>query len=225
MSIFTTLTVIIALPLYERLFVPFARRFTKNPVGVTCLQRMGIGYGIGIFATIVSALVEIKRKHVATDHGLLDKPTSVIPISVFWLVPQYFLSGLSQVFITVGHLEFLYDQSPESMRSTAAALYWMAIAIGNYLGTLIVSLVHKYTNSGVNWLPNRNLNRGRLEDFYWLATGIQVVNLMYYVTCAWFYTYKPLQVRGEDDGFESPGDAKAVLVDDKIDQEIEITRI
>ncbi|KAK3218018.1 hypothetical protein Dsin_011988 [Dipteronia sinensis] len=193
LSIFGTITMLTGLVLYERLFVPLARRFTKNPSGITCLQRMGIGFTINILATLVSSLVEIKRKAVAAHHNLLDDPKAIIPVSVFWLVPQFCIHGMAEVFMSVGHLEFLYDQSPESMRSSAAALYWVAISIGNYIGTLMVTLVHKYTGKEHNWLPDRNLNRGRLEYYYWLVSGIQVINLIYYVLCAWFYTYKPLE--------------------------------
>ncbi|GMP86323.1 hypothetical protein CsSME_00039137 [Camellia sinensis var. sinensis] len=183
LSIFSILTVLIGLVLYERAFVPFARRFTKNPAGITCLQRMGIGFTVNILATIVSAIVEIKRKKVAANHNLLDKPTAIIPISVFWLVPQFCLHGLAEVFMSVGHLEFLYT----------AALHWISISLGNFIGSFMVSMVHKYSGKERNWLPNRNLNRGRLENYYWLVSGIQVLNLLYYVICAWFYTYKPLE--------------------------------
>lgn len=179
--------------MYERVFVPFIRRFTGNPVGITCLQRMGIGFTINILGAIVASFVEIKRKKVAAAHHLLDAPKAIIPISVFWLVPQYVIHGIAEVFMSVGHLEFLYDQSPESMRSTAAALYWVAISVGHYLGTLLVTLVHDYTGKERNWLPDRNLNRGRLERYYWLVSGIQVVNLVYYLVCASLYTYKPIE--------------------------------
>ncbi|CAN1832259.1 Protein NRT1/ PTR FAMILY 3.1 [Linum perenne] len=198
LSIFSVLTMMIGLVLYERLFVPFARRFTKNPVGVTCLQRMGIGAAINIVATIVSALVEKQRKRVAGQYGLLDDPKAVIPISVFWLVPQYLLHGTAEVFSSVGHIEFLYDQSPESMRSTAAALYSLTHSIGHYIGTGLVSTVHKYTGEKENWLPDRNLNRGKLDYYYWLVTGIQVVNFGYYLVVAWLYTYKPLEQENDD---------------------------
>jgi peptide/histidine transporter 3/4 len=193
MAIFSVLTMMVGVILYERIFVPFARRITENPAGITCLQRMGVGFVINIIAIIVSALVEIKRKNVAAKYGLLDNPKAIIPISVFWLVPQYFLHGVAEVFMSVGHLEFLYDQSPESMRSSATALYGVAIAIGNFISTLLVTLVHKYTGKENNWLPDRNLNRGRLEYYYFLLSGIQVINFIYYVICAWFYTYKPLE--------------------------------
>jgi len=198
MAIFSVLTMMTGVILYERLFVPFIRRFTKNPAGITCLQRMGIGFVINIIATIVSALAEIKRKKVASKYHLLDSPKAIIPISVFWLVPQYFLHGVAEVFMNVGHLEFLYDQSPESMRSSATALYCIAIAIGHFIGTLLVTLVHKYTGKERNWLPDRNLNRGRLEYYYFLVGGIQVINFIYYVICAWIYNYKPLEEINEN---------------------------
>lgn len=200
LSIFGILSMLTGLVLYERLLVPFARRFTKNPSGITCLQRMGVGFAINILATLVSSLIEIRRKKVAAEHNLLDDPTATIPFSVFWLVPQFWLHGIAEVFMSVGHLEFMYDQSPESLRSTATALYWLAISMGNYVGTLMVSLVHKYSGKEHNWLPDRNLNRGRLERYYWLVSGIQVLNLVYYVVCARFYTYKPLEEEKDDEG-------------------------
>ncbi|XP_057970927.1 protein NRT1/ PTR FAMILY 3.1-like [Malania oleifera] len=227
LSIFSILTMLIGLVLYERLFVPFARRFTGKPSGISCLQRMGIGFMVNILATIVASLVEIKRKAAAAKHNLLDKPKAIIPISVFWLVPQYSLHGIAEVFMSVGHLEFLYDQSPESMRSTAAALYWIAIAAGNYLGTLLVSLVHQYSGKqSNNWLPDRNLNKGRLEYYYLLVSGIQVLNLVYYVVCASLYTYKPLEESTESseedaDLAKLPPNPSVALIGD---EEVELAR-
>nr|POF23500.1 protein nrt1/ ptr family 3.1 [Quercus suber] len=193
LAIFGVISLLIGLVLYERLFVPFARRFTRNPSGITYLQRIGIGLVINILATVVASVIEIKRKAVAAERNLLDDPKAIIPISVFWLVPQFSLHGTAEVFAFVGLLEFLYDQSPESMRSTAAALYWIAISTGDYVGTLMVSLVHKHSGKKSNWLPDRNLNRGRLENYYWLVTATQVINLLYYLICSWLYTYKTLE--------------------------------
>ena len=136
MPIFSNITMLVGLVLYERLFVPFARRFTGNPSGITCLQRMGVGYVVNILVTVVASFVEIKRKAVAADHNLLDDPKATIPISIFWLVLQFCLHGLAEVFMSVGNTEFLYDQPPESMRSTAAALYWIAVSMGDFVGTL-----------------------------------------------------------------------------------------
>ncbi|CAL1385369.1 unnamed protein product [Linum trigynum] len=204
LSIFSVVTMMAGLVLYERLFVPFARRFitNNNPAGVTCLQRMGIGAVINVVATVVSAFVEMRRKHVAVQHGLLDNPKAVVPMSVFWLVPQYVLHGAAEVFGAVGHIEFLYDQSPESMRTTSSALYSLTLSLGNYVGTGLVSVVHRYTG----WLPDRNLNRGKLDCYYLLVSGIQVVNFVYFLVVAWLYTYKPVEeVKDGDEGGDVNG--------------------
>ncbi|XP_071720424.1 protein NRT1/ PTR FAMILY 3.1-like [Rutidosis leptorrhynchoides] len=200
MAVFDVLALIITLAIYDRLFVPFASRITKNPAGITCLQRIGVGFAISICATFVASFVEVKRKQVARDYNLLDKPTQIIPISVFWLVPQYSLHGVAGAFFYVGKLEFIYDQSPESMKSSAIALYWTANGLGQYAGTFLVTMVHKFTadRNGRNWLPDRNLNRGQLQYYYMLVTVIQVVNLVYYYVCSWLYTYKPIEHIAKD---------------------------
>lgn len=196
MSVFTTVAMLSTIVFYDRVFVKIARKFTGLERGITFLHRMGIGFVISIVATLVAGFVEIKRKRVAIDHGLLDKPHTMVPISFLWLVPQYSLHGIAEAFMSIGHLEFFYDQAPESMRSTATALFWMAISIGNYVSTLLVTLVHRFSAKpdGSNWLPDNNLNRGRLEYFYWVITVLQAVNLVYYLWCAKIYTYKPVQV-------------------------------
>ncbi|GFP96604.1 protein nrt1/ ptr family 3.1 [Phtheirospermum japonicum] len=203
MSVFTQISMLSGIVFYDRAFVPAARRLTGLERGVSFLTRMAIGFAISVLATFAAGFVEIRRKDAAAAHG----------ISVFWLLPQYCLHGIAEAFMSIGHLEFLYDQAPESMRSTAMALFWLSISAGSYTSTLLVTLVHKFSAGadGSNWLPDGNLNQGRLEYFYWLITLLQLVNLVYYLLCAKFYTLKPVQVhepaagemmRGKGDGFE-----------------------
>ncbi|KAK8686781.1 hypothetical protein V6N13_125799 [Hibiscus sabdariffa] len=201
MTVFTIVCMLSTIALYDRILIRIARRFTGLDRGITFLHRMGIGFGISVLATLVAGFIEVKRKQVALAHGLEDKPHSTIPISVFWLVPQYALHGIAEAFMSIGHLEFFYDQSPESMRSSATALFWTAISVGNYVSTFLVSLVHKFSAKpdGSNWLPDDNLNKGKLEYFYWLITGLQVVNLIYYICCAKLYTLKPIQIHRKAD--------------------------
>ncbi|KAK6242820.1 hypothetical protein SCA6_008209 [Theobroma cacao] len=207
MSVFTMVFMLFTIALYDRVLVRIARRFTGLDRGITFLHRMGIGFVISVLATLVAGFIEIKRKQAAFAHGLQDKAHGIIPITVIWLVPQYALHGIAEAFMSIGHLEFFYDQSPESMRSTATALFWTSISVGNYVSTLLVSLVHKFSAGpdGSNWLPDNNLNKGKLEYFYWLLTGLQVVNLLYYICCAKVYTYKPIQIHSKDSEPEKDG--------------------
>ncbi|KAL0800934.1 hypothetical protein Bca101_056110 [Brassica carinata] len=152
MSVFTTIAMLCTIVFYDRIFVKIARKFTGLERGITFLHRMGIGFVISFFGTLIAGFVELKRKQVALEHGLLDKPHTVIPISFMWLIPQYSLHGIAEAFMSIGSLEFFYDQAPESMRSTAMALFWMAVSIGNYIYTYKPVQVHhiKEVNSPVS---------------------------------------------------------------------------
>lgn len=189
LSIFTVLSMLISLAIYDRFFVPLARRFTKHPSGITYFQRMGIGLAIAMLSNVSAALVERRRRNVMNLYG--------VSISVFWLVPQYAIHGIAETFMSVGHMEFCYDQSPESMRSTATALFWLAASIGNYMGTALVSIVNNYTKNRGDWLQD-DLNKAKLDKYYWLVTGLQVLNLGYYILCARSYTLKPLEAMEDE---------------------------
>ncbi|EPS61433.1 hypothetical protein M569_13364, partial [Genlisea aurea] len=112
MSVFTQTSMLLTIVFYDRVFVPIARRITGKERGISFLTRMGIGFAIASLATLVAGFVEIKRKRAAISHGLIDKPNEMIPISVFWLMPQYALHGVAEAFTSIGHLEFFYDQAP-----------------------------------------------------------------------------------------------------------------
>ncbi|KAL6619241.1 hypothetical protein ACP70R_034380 [Stipagrostis hirtigluma subsp. patula] len=214
MLIFTNLAMLLTLAFYDRVLVRVLRRFTGRPNGITHLQRTGIGMTIAMLANAVAAVVERRRKSVAAASGLLDSPKAILPMSVFWLVPQYAIHGVADAFMDVGRMEFLYDQAPESMRSTAAALYWLTMSIGSYMGTLLVTIVHEKTRRSGQWLPD-NLNRGKLDSYYWLVVGLQVVNLVYYFVCVKYYTFKPLETVGGEEVEMYHGNGKGTEVDAK----------
>jgi peptide/histidine transporter 3/4 len=195
--IFSTGAMLVTLAFYDRVFVPVARRVTGLPSGITYFQRMGVGLAISVLSVAAAALVETKRRHAAARHGLLDNSTAVVPLSVFWLVPQFAVHGIGDAFSSVALMEFLYDQAPESMRSSAVALFWLASSIGQYMGTVLVTAVQRATRGRGEWLQD-NINRGRIDNYYWLVTCIMLLNFGYFLVCFRFYTMKPLEAAGEN---------------------------
>ncbi|XP_062167639.1 protein NRT1/ PTR FAMILY 8.1-like [Alnus glutinosa] len=189
LSIFDTLSVIFWAPLYDQIIVPYARRFTGNERGFTQLQRMGIGLVISIFSMVTAGILEIVRLDIIRRNNYYD--LTYIPMSIFWQVPQYFLVGCAEVFTFIGQLEFFYDQAPDAMRSLCSALSLTTVALGNYLSTLLVTVVTKITtkNGKLGWIPD-NLNRGHLDYFYWLLAILSLLNFLVYLWIARWYTYK-----------------------------------
>ncbi|GAB2298978.1 hypothetical protein Dimus_033054 [Dionaea muscipula] len=190
LSTFDVVSVIIWVPVYDRILVPVARRFTGKERGFSELQRMGIGLFISILSMAAAALVEIKRLQLARELGLVDLDVAV-PISIFWQIPQYVLVGAAEVFTFIGQLEFFYDQSPDAMRSLCSALSLLTTSLGSYLSSLILTVVTAATTADGNegWIPN-NLNEGHLDYFFWLLAGLSFLNLLVYVFCASKYQHK-----------------------------------
>lgn len=61
--------------------------------------------------------------------------------------------------------------------------------------------MHDKTQRRGQWLQD-SLNRGKLDDYYWLVVAMQALNLVYYFVCVKYYTYKPLETIGDDSEVE-----------------------
>ncbi|XP_028770504.1 protein NRT1/ PTR FAMILY 8.1-like isoform X1 [Neltuma alba] len=189
LSLFDTLSVIFWAPVYDLIIVPYARKFTGHERGFTQLQRMGIGLVISTFSMIVAGILEVVRLNMVRRNNYYD--VEFLPLSIFWQVPQYFLVGCAEVFVNIGQLEFFYSEAPDALRSLCSALSLTTNALGNYLSTLLVTIVTKVTtrHGKLGWIPD-NLNRGHLDYFYWLLAILSLLDFLVFIWVAKRYTYK-----------------------------------
>ncbi|GMN61974.1 hypothetical protein TIFTF001_031059 [Ficus carica] len=187
---FISLGIIVFIPIYDRAIVPFARAFTGKPSGITMLQRIGTGIILSIVSMVIAALVEIKRLQMAREYDLVDTPVVTMPMSVWWLVPQYLMFGISEVFTVVGLQEFFYDQVPKELKSVGLALYLSIIGVGSFLSSLLISIIEEATGGDGrdSWFSN-NLNRAHLDYYYWLLTALSSIALLFYLYFAKSYVY------------------------------------
>lgn len=197
-GVFLMLSMTIFIPIYDRLIVPFLRRLTGKEGGITLLQRLGIGLFFGVLTMLVSAIVEERRRSIA-----LTKPTlgeyprrgAISSMSALWLIPQFTLAGLTEACASISLVEFYYKQFPENMRSIAGSLYYCGMAGSSYLSSLLISIVHEKTTGaeGGNWLPE-DLNKGKLDYYYFLIAALEFLTLVYFLVCARWYKYKVTDV-------------------------------
>lgn len=196
-----TITALIAIPLYDLYLVPFIRKFTGDERGFTLLQRIGIGLVLTVLGMAVSAIVEMKRLAVIEEQGL-QFSKSPLPMSVFWLTPQYSIMGLAMVFGWIGMLEFFYDQAPDDLQSIGTALFLANTGVAHFLCTIIVDVVVRVTGDGRDgqkgWIVT-NTNQSRLDKYFWLLTIMSAANFVLYLLVAKWYTYKQAARLTSDD--------------------------
>ncbi|XAR59285.1 hypothetical protein NMG60_11015058 [Bertholletia excelsa] len=192
-------------PLYDYIFVPFARKITGLPTGITHLQRVGMGLILASISMAVAAVVEVKRKNVARSHNMIDAIPVLqpLPLSVFWLSFQYFIYGIADLFTFIGLLEFFYSQAPRGLKSISTCFLWSSMSLGYFLSTIIVNIVNSATKNitrSRGWLAGNNINRNHLNLFYWLLSLLTLINFFVYLFVSKRYKYRPQspQISGED---------------------------
>ncbi|KAK9095943.1 hypothetical protein Sjap_021440 [Stephania japonica] len=190
LSSFINIGALVTLPIYDRLFVPFAKGITRKPNGITTLQRIGSGMFLSILVMVVSAIVENRRLRTAAEHGLVDTPGATVPMSVWWLLPQYILFGVSTAFVYVGSQQFFYDEVPNGLKSMGLALNYSIVGVGSFLSGFLVSAIEKITSvdGRGSWFPI-NLNEGHLDYFYWFLCGLDVIGLFAFIYFSKSYIY------------------------------------
>ncbi|KAM7483273.1 hypothetical protein LguiB_007856 [Lonicera macranthoides] len=146
LPVFPVLFIMILAPVYNHIIIPFARKITKTETGITHLQRIGMGLLLSFVAMAVAALVEMKRKRVAVQSGLLNS-TKPLPITFLWVALQYLFLGSADLFSLAGMMEFFFTEAPFSMRSLATALSWASLAMGYYLSSVLVSVVNHISST------------------------------------------------------------------------------
>ncbi|OMP14271.1 Proton-dependent oligopeptide transporter family [Corchorus olitorius] len=204
LSAFLFISILLFTSLNEKVFVPLARRITHTVQGITSLQRIGIGLVLSMAAMVAAAIVEKERREMAVNGN--------VKISAFWLVFQYFLVGSGEAFAYVGQLEFFIREAPDRMKSMSTGLFLSTISMGFYVSSLLVTIVDSVTKN--TWLRN-NLNRGKLNNFYWLLAALGFFNFWIFLFFASRHQYKmqmPIQPESPQKELKSFNDE---MIDDK----------
>ncbi|KAK9668729.1 hypothetical protein RND81_13G082100 [Saponaria officinalis] len=187
---FMTISMLICLVIYDKIFVKIMRKLTKNPRGITLLQRMGVGLALHILVMVIATTIERKRLSVAREHDLVSNGAQV-PLTIFILLPQFLLMGVADAFLEVAKIEFFYDQAPEQMKSIGTSYSTTVIGLGNFLSSILLSTVSHITEEHGHrgWILN-NLNASHLDYYYGFFTMLNVVNFVFFLIVAKLYVYK-----------------------------------
>lgn len=172
--------------IYEKIFIPWAQKTFKGGKRLSMEQRIVIGIVLSILCMVVSGVVEVERRHSASKLGSYESP-----MSMWMLVPQFAVSGLIEAFAAIAMMELLTTHWPENMKSLGGAVFFLSLSLANYLTTILIKVIVVTTSSNgrKGWLGGNDLNKNRLEYYYYTIGGIGVLNLVYFVLVGRHYLY------------------------------------
>ncbi|CAI8024642.1 Protein NRT1/ PTR FAMILY 5.8 [Geodia barretti] len=156
-----SITILLFLPVVNFLVIP---SFPK----LTIRARIGIGlvlYCIGSVVVLIIHAVPLANHKQGTISNV-QLGCIFIPIVIF---------AMAEVTTLVSVLEFIYAQSPESMKGLLTGLYYLFRGLSSTVSSALFLL---YKNS----IKNRELS-----PFYAVFTIVQVVGLVFYVAAATFH--------------------------------------
>ena len=182
----------VILVVYDRIFVPFARRITGYSSGITHLQRIGIGFVAIILASCIAAIIERERLKIVEANGM-EKLGTGVPMSVLWLTAQFLFLGITDATTFAGLLEFFNSEAFRGMKSLGTAIFWCILGLASLMGTFLVDIVNKASRpggEGTGWLEGGTLNQSQLDRLYWLLFALGGVAFLIYVYVAQRYAYR-----------------------------------
>ncbi|KAG5587498.1 hypothetical protein H5410_047932 [Solanum commersonii] len=214
LTAFITISMLTTIVIYDRFIIPILRKYTKNPRGITLLQRLGIGLVLHIIVMITASFVERKRLSVAREHGISEKK-QIVPLPISVLFPQFILMGVADNFVEVAKLEFFYDQAPNSMKSLGTAYATTSLGVGYFLSSFLLSTVADVTkkNGHKGWILD-NLNVSHLDYYYAFYAVLSFINLFLFIVVARLFVYNT-EINKELQEAMQPSLSKSIIEEDK----------
>jgi len=113
--------ILLFIPLFSAVIYP---ALEKLGIRITPLRKIGTGF----ILTAVSFAI-ISYIQLMIDEG--QKPV------IAWQILAYTILTAAEVMVSITGLEYAYTRAPAAMKSTIMAIWFLTVAIGNYLVTLI----------------------------------------------------------------------------------------
>ncbi|OVA14344.1 Proton-dependent oligopeptide transporter family [Macleaya cordata] len=190
-------SIILLMPFYDKIVIPIFRVITRSDTGINVMQRMGFGMFLSIIAMSIAAVVETKRLEISRrilpellhHENSSSAPQITVPLSIFWLLPQYIILGVSDVFTVVGMQEFFYSEVPSKMKTMGMALHLSVFGVGSFLSALLIAFIEILTSDSEgkhSWFTD-DMNEARLDKYYWLLAFSSALSLFFFAISYKYY--------------------------------------
>ncbi|KAK9683750.1 hypothetical protein RND81_10G162100 [Saponaria officinalis] len=199
---FLIIVIVLWLIIYDRIIIPVATRIMGKPVHLSPRTRMGIGLLLFPASVAATAIIEGVRREKAIQEGFADNPSGVVDMSAFWLLFHSLFYGIAEAFLVIAQTEFFYSEFPKTMSSVATNIGSLGGSVASLLSSLLMTIVDSITSKGGkdSWVSS-NINKGHIDYYHWLLTGLYLLNFLYFLLCSRAYGRSDAQemLRDDDD--------------------------
>lgn len=138
LSNFNPLTIIITVPILTYILYP---SLARAGIKFGRITRITCGFSLAAVGSSIAAIVQwrvYKTSPCGYHASSCNIGTGVSPISIWWQVPTYVLSALSECLCNVTAYELAYSRSAPSMRGLVTAIFLFMSALSNAIGELLI---------------------------------------------------------------------------------------
>ena len=155
------LFILLMLPIFSYFVYPTLERFFR----VTPLRKIGIGLFVCALAFAIVGWIQVRIDAGQTPH-------------ILWQILAFVFLTISEVMVSVTHLEFAYTQAPKKLKSLVMCTYLGAISLGTVF------------TAGINFLVAHKTLKLEGAPYFFFFVKIMLVTAALFVFFARFYRGK-----------------------------------
>ncbi|EAS36090.3 MFS peptide transporter Ptr2 [Coccidioides immitis RS] len=177
MQNFDPISIIIAIPLLDRVVYPFLR---KRHIEFQPITRITVGFLVASLAMMYAAIVQHMiysappcYEYPLCELSKIDGVKQGNDVHIAIQAPAYIFIGLAEVFLSVTGLEYAYMKAPERLKSFVSGLFLLTNAFGSAIGLALTPVAYdpviiwmfvglcgaSVTTAGIFWYLFHGLNK------------------------------------------------------------------
>ena len=170
-------------------FISFITEFLFHRILTICVrqkrvEQMGIGAGMvcAILCCITAWQVEVHKLNLVKKEVIIC-PNDTIPMSVFWLLPEFCLLGLMEGLGDKGFENFIHNNKhlSKSMKGHVSLFSKLVIGFGNFLNIICFLLI-------TSWFQE-TIAKSHLDKFFLTLTILGSMFLCIFVFVSPMYAH------------------------------------
>jgi POT family proton-dependent oligopeptide transporter len=155
------LFILLMLPLFSYLVYPTMEKFFR----VTPLRKIAIGLFLTALAFSIVGWIQLRIDAGQTPH-------------VLWQILAFVVLTMSEVMVSVTHLEFAYTQAPKKLKSLVMCTYLGAVSLGNLF------------TARVNFMINNRVLNLHGANYFFFFVKVMLITSLLFLFFARFYRGK-----------------------------------